>query len=71
MPDARLQRTRDAYDTDRSPTVWAILDALPGMPLEVDVRTRWRRPSETAAEQLARQVLRQTHGWNVIEGDHA
>lgn len=32
MPDARLQRTRDAYLDERPLTMAQIIDALPGLP---------------------------------------
>ena len=66
MADGRLKRCRDAYDTDRSPTLWAILDAVKAIANRVEAeQPAWRPMHVNAAHQLHR------HGWNVIEGDPA
>lgn len=76
MPEARLQRTRDAYDPTRPLTPFERIcldltrfDGYARRPFREDtVRVplprRWRAPHENAAQQLAR-----TAAWNVIEGD--
>lgn len=55
MPDARLEKTRRAYDRTDLPTAYRFGDPT---------TQAWRRPSENAAEQLERQAH-----WNVIEGE--
>lgn len=63
MPDARLQRTRDAYD--RTPTLPELIDALPGLPL---------RPSHLVTDPTTGHTERiyepsRFEPWNVIEGE--
>lgn len=57
MPEARLENTRRAYVREDFPPAYHFGDP----------RTQgWRRPSENAAEQLARRAH-----WNVIEGEES
>jgi hypothetical protein len=66
MPEARLQRTRDAYD--RAPTAQEILDALPGLPPRP---YRVVTDPTTGLSERVYEALRFDPGghWNVIEGD--
>lgn len=65
MPEWRLERARRAYDRviDMGPYACKMLDV--GTQDTRALNALWRRPSENAAEQLARRGMTA----NVIEGE--
>lgn len=60
MPDARLERTRRAYDSPALVTRPVVIDYGP-----------WRRPSDTAAEKLHRAAghVWQAGHWHTVQAE--
>lgn len=64
MPEARLQRTREAYETSMGRLIRQTREHL------AEPSVVWRAWHLNAAERLAQQAPKPPLHWNVIEGDH-